>query len=329
MIVTRTPLRISFFSGGSDMRSFYKEERGLALSATIDKYINVCIHRTPNRGIKIMYDEIEDLANIDLMNHGITKEVLKYYHVDKEITIASLSDIPSKGSGLGSSSAFTAGLMKGVAQGWGIPIRSPQDLAEKACMIEIEKCGYPIGKQDQYAAAYGGLNLFCFNQNDTVDVVKPTTNQTTITQLNDNLLLVYSGVSRSANDILKRQNESITNDRSKFNLVKSAVVRAEVAAGYLNKGLVDDFGNLFHEAWTEKKQITKGISQNIFDEIYTKCIQAGAIGGKLLGAGGGGFFLFYVKPDKRQNVINTINTFQGCKVYDFKFSWEGTQVLLS
>ena len=311
------------------MRSFYKEERGLALSATIDKYINVCIHRTPNRGIKIMYDEIEDLANIDLMNHGITKEVLKYYHVDKEITIASLSDIPSKGSGLGSSSAFTAGLMKGVAQGWGIPIRSPQDLAEKACMIEIEKCGYPIGKQDQYAAAYGGLNLFCFNQNDTVDVVKPTTNQTTITQLNDNLLLVYSGVSRSANDILKRQNESITNDRSKFNLVKSAVVRAEVAAGYLNKGLVDDFGNLFHEAWTEKKQITKGISQNIFDEIYTKCIQAGAIGGKLLGAGGGGFFLFYVKPDKRQNVINTINTFQGCKVYDFKFSWEGTQVLLS
>lgn len=310
------------------MQSFYKQERGLALSATIDKYINVCIHKTPNRGIKIMYDEIEDLANIDLMNHGITKEVLKYYHVDKEITIASLSDIPSKGSGLGSSSAFTAGLMKGVSHGWGIPIRSPHDLAEKACMIEIDKCGYPIGKQDQYAAAYGGLNLFCFNEDDTVDVIKPTSCQNTINRLNDNLLLVYSGVSRSANDILKRQNESITTDRSKFNLVRSAVARAEVAAGYLNKGLVDDFGNLFHEAWMEKKQITKGISQNMFDEIYTKCIDAGAIGGKLLGAGGGGFFLFYVSPEKRQNVVNTINTFQGCKVYNFKFSWEGTQVVL-
>jgi D-glycero-alpha-D-manno-heptose-7-phosphate kinase len=329
MIVTKTPLRISFFSGGSDMKSFYSASPGAALSATIDKYINVCIHKTPNRGIRIMYDEVEDLDSLDKMNHEITKQTLQYFKVDREITIASLSDIPSKGSGLGSSSAFTVGLVNGCDAAYnGLNICSPNALAETACEVEIDRCGYPIGKQDQYAAAFGGLNLFQFNSNETVNVLKPTTNAQDLQKLENNLLLVYSGVSRSANEILKKHNDAIKSGGDKFKLIQKAVDRAFVAATYLGEGKIDDFGNLFHEAWMEKKEIAKGISQSFFDDVYDKAIKAGAIGGKLLGAGGGGFFLFYVSPEKRQNVINEINKFVGCKVYNFKFSWEGSKVVL-
>jgi D-glycero-alpha-D-manno-heptose-7-phosphate kinase len=329
MIVSRTPLRISFFSGGSDMRSFYGQEQGAALSATIDKYINVCIHKTPNRGIRIMYDEIQDLDSLDMMNHEITKQTLQYFKVDKEITIASLSDIPSKGSGLGSSSAFTVGLINGCNAAYNRSnVCSPNTLAELACHVEIDRCGYPIGKQDQYAAAFGGINLFQFNQNDTVNVMKPITDSTDIDRLESHLLLVYSGVSRSANEILKKHNDAINAGGDKYKLIQKAVSRAYTAASYLSAGNIDDFGNLFHEAWMEKKEIAKGISQSFFDDVYDKAIKAGAIGGKLLGAGGGGFFLFYVSPEKRQNVIREINKFSGCKVYNFKFSWEGSKVVL-
>lgn len=311
------------------MRSFYSQEQGAALSVTIDKYINVCIHKTPNRGIRIMYDEIQDLDSLDMMNHEITKQTLQYFKVDREITIASLSDIPSKGSGLGSSSAFTVGLINGCNAAYGVPGGcSPNTLAELACHVEIERCGYPIGKQDQYAAAFGGINLFQFNLNETVNVLKPLTNTESIQKLEEHLLLVYSGVSRSANEILKKHNDAITAGGDKFKLIQKAVERAYVAASYLSDGKINDFGDLFHEAWMEKKEIAKGISQSFFDDVYDKAIKAGAIGGKLLGAGGGGFFLFYVSPEKRQNVINEINKFSGCKVYNFKFSWEGSKVVL-
>lgn len=311
------------------MKSFYGQEPGAALSATIDKYINVCIHKTPNRGIRIMYDEIQDLDSLDMMNHEITKQTLQYFKVDREITIASLSDIPSKGSGLGSSSAFTVGLINGCNAAYGTHgDYSPNTLAELACHVEIERCGYPIGKQDQYAAAFGGINLFQFNHNETVNVLKPITDTQNIKKLEDNLLLVYSGVSRSANEILKKHNDAIKSGGDKFKLIQKAVDRAFIAATCLGEGRIDDFGNLFHEAWMEKKEIAKGISQTFFDDVYDKAIKAGAIGGKLLGAGGGGFFLFYVSPEKRQNVINEINKFSGCKVYNFKFSWEGSKVVL-
>lgn len=311
------------------MPSFYRREPGAALSATIDKYINVCIHKTPNRGIRIMYDEIQDLDSLDMMNHEITKQTLQYFKVDREITIASLSDIPSKGSGLGSSSAFTVGLVNGCNAAYNrFDISSPHTLAKTACEIEINRCGYPIGKQDQYAAAFGGINLFQFNSNETVNIIKPTTDEQDIKKLEDNLLLVYSGVSRSANEILKKHNDAINAGGQKYYLIQKAVERAFKASEHLGYGNIDDFGNLFHEAWMEKKQITSGISQSFFDDVYDKAIKAGSLGGKLLGAGGGGFFLFYVSPEKRQNVINEINKFSGCKVYNFKFSWEGSKVVL-
>ena len=325
MLISKTPLRISFFSGGSDMPSFYRKEDGAALSATIDKYIHVIAHKTPHLGVRIMYDTVEEFSDVEQMHHLITKETLKYYSVTKEITLASISDILSKGSGLGSSSAFTVGLINAIASNkW--EIASKRYLADMACTIEMEKCGYPVGKQDQYAAAYGGFNLFEFHKNEDVTVHNLIIDKKVVTDLEKKLLLVYSGRGRSANAILQKQ-QSAMGDKDKFNLVKRSRDKAYVATRYLAQGKLDDFGNLLHEAWLDKKGVVSEITQDYFDIVYDKAINAGALGGKLLGAGGGGFFLFYVPEEKREEVIEQITTGTECKVYDFKFSPYGSRII--
>lgn len=324
MIVTKTPLRISFFSGGSDIKSFYEKEDGAALSVTIDKYIYVLVHKTPHLGVKIMYDKIEETPDVETMQHEITKEALKYFNFTKEITVASISDILSRGSGLGSSSAFTVGLVNALASSkW--EVASQKYLADVACEIEIDKCGYPIGKQDQYAAAYGGMNIFQFKKDGEVNVNQVSIGRTNLEAFQQNLLLVYSGHGRSANSILQKQKKAME-DKVKFNLVRQSRDKAYLGAKYLEKGLYDDFGALLHEAWMDKKQVVKDITQDYFDNIYTRARQAGALGGKLLGAGGGGFFLFYVNKNHRQDVIDAITGDTECKVYDFTFSYHGSSV---
>ena len=326
MIITKTPLRISFFSGGSDLPSFFTKEKGAALSVTIDKYIYVIKHDTPHLGIKVMYDTIEEYPDVEEMQHSITREALKYFSKTKELTIASIADILAKGSGLGSSSAFTVGLVN-------LLTRSKKDesfisreyLAQTAYMIERELCGYPVGKQDQYAAAYGGMNLFEFFEDDTVEV-KPLTYGTHMWEdLEERLLLVYSGRGRDANSILQKQSKAM-NDSAKFNLVKASRDKAYIGAEYLKKGKLNDFGNLLHEAWLDKKSVESSITNEYFDSVYEKALKSGAIGGKLLGAGGGGFFIFYVQPSKRQKVIDCILNGTNCKIYDFKFTECGSQV---
>lgn len=326
MIVTKTPLRISFFSGGSDLPSFYEKETGAALSVTIDKFIYVCIHKTPNIGVKTMYDSIEESFDISFMQNGITKECLKYFDVNKEITIASISDILSRGSGLGSSSAFTVGLSKALYK-----LKSKQNLhsednAKIACDIEMNKCNFPVGKQDQYAAAYGGFNLFEFNSNGKVNI-NPLPFNDSWYKLEKNLLLVYSGKGRSANKILQKQKEA-SEDIIKFNLIAKGRDKAYQAQKYYLRGDIDSFGSLLHEAWIDKKKIVSEISQDYFDIIYDKAIAAGALGGKLLGAGGGGFFIFYVTPDKKDDVIYSITKDTECKVYDFKFYTHGSKIAI-
>jgi D-glycero-alpha-D-manno-heptose-7-phosphate kinase len=327
MLISKTPLRISFFSGGSDMPSFYKKEDGAALSATIDKYIYVIAHKTPHLGVRIMYDSVEEFSDVEQMHHLITKETLKYYNVSKEITLASISDILSKGSGLGSSSAFTVGLINAIAS-YKWEIASKRYLADMACVIEMEKCGYPVGKQDQYAAAFGGFNLFEFHKNEEVSVHNLIIDKNHIYGLENKLLLVYSGRGRSANSILQKQ-QSAMNDKDKFNLVKRSRDKAYTGRDYLVKGQLDDFGNLLHEAWMDKKGVVSEISQDYFDVVYDKAMKAGALGGKLLGAGGGGFFLFYVPEEKREDVIEEITTGTECKVYEFKFSGHGSRITTS
>lgn len=327
MIITKTPLRISFFSGGSDMPAFFNQEAGAALSATIDKCIYIAVHKTQHIGIKTMYDEVSQVEDVSDMQHSITRETLKLVGIDKEITIASISDIIAKGSGLGSSSAFTTGLIHALASlQETADLLTPELLAQTAYNIERNLCGYPVGKQDQYAAAYGGMNLFEFNTNDTVNVKSFAYQQHNIDKLQDNLLLVYSGKSRSANSILQKQAAAML-DLNKFKMVKRSRDKAYTAAGYITDGKIDDFGALLHDAWMDKKGVVGEISQYYFDFVYSKAIDAGALGGKLLGAGGGGFFVFYVTPDKREEVIKAVTTETECKVYDFKFTNYGSRLL--
>lgn len=330
MIISKTPLRISFFSGGSDLPSFFTKETGAALSVTIDKYIYVMTHKTPHIGIKTMYDEVEMSDDISTMQHTITKEILKYFNIENNHQIASISDILSKGSGLGSSSAFTVGLFKNLEhysqKHW--PHRSPRDpevLAEMAYEIERNRCGYPVGKQDQFAAAFGGFNLFEFRPSYTN--VTPILDTYVLNRLNNNLMLVYSGRGRSANSILQKQQEGMSIDPAKFDAVRRGRDKAYEGFKYIKDGDIDSFGNLFHEAWVDKKKTESSITNSYFDLVYDQVIAAGALGGKLLGAGGGGFFLFYVPEENRYKVRTTIEKDTECKIYDFKFVQDGSQVI--
>ena len=326
MIVSKTPLRISFFSGGSDLPSFYEKERGAALSVTIDKYIYVMMHRTPHLGIKIMYDTIEEFPDLEMMQHAITRESLKHFNITSEVTIASIADILAKGSGLGSSSAFTVGLVNILSNpDQHISLTAREYLAQTAYHIERDMCNYPVGKQDQYAAAYGGLNLFQFNTDGTVEIRPVSYNRETWCNLEDRLLLVYSGRGRSANSILQKQAAAMSDD-VKFDLVRRSRDKAYVATRYLKEGKLDDFGALLHDAWMDKKEVAKEITNEYFDNIYEKALASGALGGKLLGAGGGGFFVFYVTPDKKEQVIRSVTDGTECKIYNFNFTEYGSRI---
>lgn len=325
MIISKTPLRISFFSGGSDLPSFYKKEYGAALSVTIDKFIYVILHKTPNIGIKTMFDDVQELSELDQMQDGIVKESLKYYDVKKELTVASISDILSRGSGLGSSSSFTVGLINALHKYKMNQTLDKEDNAKIACDIEMNKCSFPVGKQDQYAATYGGFNLFEFYDNEKVNVNKIAFTENWI-KLQNNLMLVYSGKGRSANSILQKQKDAMS-DKVKFDLVKKSRDKAYTALKYFNSGDIDSFGYLLHEAWMDKKSVVKEITQSYFDDIYERALDAGCLGGKLLGAGGGGFFIFYVPLENQENVRSQITKNTECKVYDFKFYNNGTQII--
>ena len=317
-------MRLAFFSGGSDLKSFYTKEPGAALSATIDKYIYVILHKTPYSGIRIVYDTIEDYKSVDEMEHLITKESLKYFSFNKGVTITSISDINIKGSGLGSSSAFTVGLVNALASSkW--EVASKEYLADVACEIEMNKCGYPIGKQDQYAAAYGGFNLFKFDTDGEVTSSRPAMSKETKNKLEESLILVNSGVGRSANQILQKQQEAMS-DSAKFDLVRKSRDKAYLGAKYLELDDWESFGGLLHEAWLDKKSVVKEITQSYFDDVYLKAMTAGALGGKLIGAGGGGFFLFSCRPEKRESVISAVTKDTQCQVYPFKFSESGSRI---
>jgi D-glycero-alpha-D-manno-heptose-7-phosphate kinase len=327
MIITKTPLRICFFSGGSDMPAFYTQEVGASLSATINQYIYCIVHNTPRIGFKMMHDTVEECQDLTQMQNIICRETLKYFKVEKGVTVASISDINSKGSGLGSSSAFTVGLSLAASVLKNNQVPEPGYLATTACEIEMEKCGFPVGRQDQYAAAYGGLNLFQFLPSHRVTVESIRLPRAgALKKLNDNLLLVYSGKGRSANEILQKQ-KSAMSQADKFNLVKRSRDKAYKGLQYLENDDLDSFGYLLHEGWMDKKNIVKEITQDYFDDIYTKAIDAGALGGKLLGAGGGGFFLFYCKPELQQKVLKAVQENTSCVNYPFKFTDHGSSVV--
>jgi len=297
MIISRTPFRISFAGGGSDLPSFYKRETGAVLSTSIDKYMYIAIHPYFERNkIQLKYSKTEQVDSIDAIRHPIFKEVLKMYNLTG-VDLNSIADIPS-GTGLGSSSSFTVGLLNAVRAYLG-KATSGERLGELACDVEINRVGSPIGKQDQYAAACGGLNFITFYGDETVNVEKIIMQPDKKKELEDNLLMVFVGGEHSANDILKNQQAAIS-DQKKFDAQKQMVKLAYNLRASLEQNNLDDFGRILHEGWLLKKSLTAGISNGIVDEMYNKGITAGALGGKLLGAGGAGFILFYCPKDRQE-----------------------------
>ena len=294
MIITRTPFRISFAGGGTDMASFYKKEAGAVLSTTIDKYMYIAIHPFfEKKRIQLKYSKTELADYIDDIQHPIFREVLRMYGL-KGVDINSIADIPA-GTGMGSSSSFTVGLINAVRAYLG-KYTSGVKLSELACEVEIEKVGSPIGKQDQYAAGCGGLNFITFNPDESVKVEKIIMLPTVKQQLDDNLIMIYIGGKHSANDILKQQQSTI-NDDAKFQAQRQMVKLAYTLRDALQNNEIDDFGRILHEGWLLKKSLVTGISNSYIDDIYQKGLDSGAVGGKLLGAGGAGFLLFYCPKD--------------------------------
>lgn len=321
MIISRTPFRISFAGGGSDLPSFYNKEMGAVISTSINKYIYLAIHPffDPNK-IQLKYSMTELVSSIGEIQHPIFREALDLYKLTG-VDINSIADIPS-GTGLGSSSSFTVGLINAIKAYQNIAVSS-EVLASKACQIEIEILNSPIGKQDQYAAAYGGLNLITFYPDQRVNVEKIILNPQKKQELDDNLILIYTGDVRSANKILEQQKIAIE-EKENFECQKKMVQLAFDLKNVLEKNEIDDFGRILHEGWLLKKSLNKSISNSIIDGIYESGIKAGALGGKLLGAGGGGFVLFYCPKEKQDFFRKSMQNYRELK---FSFEYFGSKII--
>jgi D-glycero-alpha-D-manno-heptose-7-phosphate kinase len=321
MIISRTPLRISFAGGGSDLPSFYTQEQGAVLSTTIDKYIYLAIHKFfyPNK-IQLKYSKTELINLYSDIQHPIFRECLSEFNITG-VDINSIADVPA-GTGLGSSSSFTVGLLNAI-NAYRHSCVSQEYLASKACAIEIERLKEPIGKQDQYAAAYGGLNFIRFNYDGSVDVEKIIMNPEVKCQFEANLVMIYTGDVRSAGQILQQQNQAMK-QTDKRTIQREMVRQAFELKGTLQNNQIDDFGRMLHEGWLLKKSLTSSISTTQIDEIYQKGLDAGALGGKLLGAGGGGFILFYCPPEK---IADFKKRMAGYRELVFRFDNTGSKII--
>ena len=297
MIISRTPLRISFAGGGTDLPAYYRNEAGAVLSTAINKYIYITVNRKFDEKIRASYSVTEIVDTVDELHHELIREALKVVLPPCGIEITSISDIPSQGTGLGSSSTYTVGLLNSLYAHLGMHVGAER-LARESCQIEIERCAKPIGKQDQYIAAYGGLQFIQFNPDESVYVDPVICEQETKLRLQESLLMLYTGLTRSADDILREQSRNTKNDEDK----RAALKRMSCLAHQLREALVcndlDGFGEVLHAGWLEKKKLASGISNPVIDSWYEIARQNGAVGGKVLGAGGGGFLLLYARPER-------------------------------
>lgn len=306
MIISRTPFRISYVGGGTDLRSYYKDGYGQVLSSTMSKYLYVVVKK--QIGIveykyRINWSKTEFRNNIDDIEHPIVKEALKLFNIDYPIEITTFADIPAN-TGLGSSSAFAVGLVHALSALEGKVI-TKYDLAMKAASIEVEILKRTMGKQDHFACAYGGFNIFTFNSDETVTVEPVFYKKEIIKKLESNLILFYTKLKRDASEILKSQDKETLNKREVLTKMRDLVPSLENVFSFDSD--LNQFGKILNEGWFLKQSLTSDISSSEINDYYNKAIKAGAIGGKLLGAGGGGFLLFYVDSEKRKNVINELS----------------------
>lgn len=322
MIITRTPFRISFVGGGSDFQSYYENYSGAVVSASINKYMYLSMHPYFSENEYFLkYSKTECAQSADDIRHPIIKNVFKRYGI-KGIDFNSSADVPA-GTGLASSSAFTVGLIN-LCNAHTERYMDKSEIAEQACDIEINDLKNPIGKQDQYACSFGGLNFIEFHRNGMVDVEKLHLNIETYDKLNKNLLMFYTGLSRNSQTILSEQNQNIKTNAQKVANIHKMVALAKALKLELLKGNPDSMGEILHEGWCYKKELAANISNPLIDEAYEAAMKAGARGGKLLGAGGGGFLLFYVDEKKQKKVREKLKTL---KELDFKFDHQGTNIV--
>jgi D-glycero-alpha-D-manno-heptose-7-phosphate kinase len=321
MILTRTPFRISFAGGGSDLRSFYSRRPGAVVSTTIDKAMYVAIHPYFHDKIRIKYSRTEDVASAGDVQHPLVRECLRRVGIERGMEIASFADVPA-GTGMGSSSAFTVGLLHAL-MAWAGQKLAPAELAADACEIEIDQVGEPIGKQDQYATAYGGLNYIRFLSDERVEIRPVACSARTRETLNSRLMLFYVGQERPATSILTEQARNMA-DPEKFNRVARIADLAEELWRSLENNEVDSFGEILHQGWLMKSAVATGITNDLIESSYRMGREAGAEGGKLLGAGGGGFLLFYCRPEKQSHVRTALGHL---REMPFRMSSEGSRVL--
>lgn len=324
MIITRSPLRISLGGGGTDLPSYYREHSGFLIAAAIDKYVYINVHRRFVDGFLLKYSALEEAATVDEIKHPIIREALKLVEVqERNLEITSMADIPA-GTGLGSSGSFTTALLKAF-HALKKNLVHPAELAEQACCIELEKLREPIGKQDQYIAAYGGITCFQFLPDGRVEAAPLKISEETLFNLEDNLLLFFTGYSREASAILKEQD-----DKSKqadkgmienLHFIKELGKRSQKA---LTAGELEEFARLMDLHWQRKKERSEGMSNKDIDAWYDCAMANGALGGKVIGAGGGGFLMFYA--DDKVRLRHAMRE-KGLTEVRFRFDFEGTRIL--
>lgn len=327
MIVSRAPLRFSLGGGGTDLPSYYREHGGFVVSAAIDSYVYLTANRRFYSSIRLAYSETEIVNKIDEIKHPIFREALRLTGIDSSIELTSVADLPSN-SGLGSSSSFTVALLNALYT-YKRELVSPERLARDACELEMVRLGEPVGKQDQYIAAYGNVTALSIDREGKVEVAPVPVKPEVLDELQNNLLVMYSGVERPAKLVLTEQRDRLrqADDKTLAGMHRIKALGRDVY-DLLVRGDTDSYGALLHEHWQHKRQLASKMTDDTLDEHYAAARRAGAIGGKLIGAGGGGFFMFYVRPAERRRVFEALVA-RGLQQLRFRFDFDGARILLN
>ncbi len=325
MIVSRAPVRFSLGGGGTDLPSYASVHGGFIVAAAVDKYIFACAARRFYDTIRLAYSKMELVESVDQIEHRIYREALRFTKIDKGIELQSFADVPAN-SGLGSSGTFTVALLNALHT-YKREFVPTKQLAEEACHVEIDILKEPIGKQDQYIAAYGGITAFTFNPDGTVEAEPVPMSEEVIDDFETHLLVYYSGVERAASAVLAEQAKTIkSNTDDAVNRMHRIKALGHETRRILVAGTLDEYGELLHEHWTMKRKLTSNMSDSVIDEHYEAARKAGALGGKLMGAGGGGFFLFYVRHAERRRVHEAMVA-RGLRPMRFHFDFDGARIV--
>ena len=332
MITTRTPFRITLGGGGTDLPSYYSEYGGFVFSVTLDKYMYINLN-TPivDDLIRIKYSKYEEVSDVSEVQHDLAREALKLMGIRNSIEIQSMADVPA-GTGLGSSACYLVGLLNALHTYKSMPV-SQHDLAEEACHIEIDVLKHPVGKQDQYTAAFGGFTILNINKDGYVKFDRPKISEEIIDELENSLMIYYTHTSRSTSEILKEQSKATQDKKATTHQEVVSSLHEIKDIGYktleaISSGNLDEFGKLMDVHWRAKKRLSKKISSSTIDDIYELGLSNGALGGKILGAGGGGFILFYCPKIYQADLTSTMAS-SGLRRMRFKFDFDGSKVMMN